>query len=276
MSFASTLATPGSALARSATLLRGSTLGAMSRTVGIVLGAGALAAVYQLTHEETRAALNEWRRRSQYRTARHEALLILLISSTLSLPLQERLLGSRDRADAECAAPHQALRQYPADTPNSQKTLWHAVNEANLAFRQPLYHEYLGKPAPKQKLRDAAVQNGLAILSAFAGAVGTKQVIVTSANGYVRSISFQPRPFDFCWTARFGMAPLEQLTGHDVGIDAMLFMAAKTTCAAAHYQWEHMPDATATLMFDHLGNLPTATLLVRETSSREHRAALAL
>jgi hypothetical protein len=97
MSFASTLATPGAALTRAIPgVLRGSTLAVMSRTVGIVVGAGMLAAVYQVTQEETKVTLSSWRERRRYRVARHEALLIVLLGSLLSYPLQERLLASND------------------------------------------------------------------------------------------------------------------------------------------------------------------------------------
>jgi hypothetical protein len=97
MSFASTLATPGAALTRAIPgVLRGSTLAVMSRTVGIVVGAGMLAAVYQVTQEETKVTLSSWRERRRYRVARHEALLIVLLGSPLSYAHQERLLASND------------------------------------------------------------------------------------------------------------------------------------------------------------------------------------
>jgi hypothetical protein len=96
MSFASTLATPASAVAKAIPVLRGSTLLMMSRTVGTVIGAGLLATVYQLTHEETRAMLNGWRDRRRYRAARHEALLVRVMGRSLSYPLQERFLASSD------------------------------------------------------------------------------------------------------------------------------------------------------------------------------------
>jgi hypothetical protein len=83
-------------LARAGTVLRGASLGAMSRSVGIVVSAGVLAAIYQLTHEETRAWLRTWRSRAHYRRARHEALLIQVLGSELPIPLQERFLASRD------------------------------------------------------------------------------------------------------------------------------------------------------------------------------------
>ena len=86
MSFASTLATPGAALTRAIPgVLRGSTLAVMSRTVGIVVGAGMLAAVYQVTQEETKVTLSSWRERRRYRVARHEALLIVLLVSAVAL-----------------------------------------------------------------------------------------------------------------------------------------------------------------------------------------------
>ena len=94
MSFAQGLAAP--AMGVGAKLLRGDSLRSMARAVGVVLSAGALAAVYQAAHDEVRATLNNWRARAQYRRQRHEALLIYLLGTRLSPPLQERFLRSRD------------------------------------------------------------------------------------------------------------------------------------------------------------------------------------
>ncbi len=94
MSLTQSLAAP--ALRVGAKLLRGDSLRSMARAVGVVLSAGALAAVYQAAHDEVRITLNNWRARAQYRQQRHEALLIYLLGSRLSPPLQERLLRSRD------------------------------------------------------------------------------------------------------------------------------------------------------------------------------------
>jgi hypothetical protein len=97
MSFANSLALPAAALARGAqNVLRGSTIREMGRTVGVVLSAGALAAVYQVTHDEMRLTLNRWRARSQFRQQRHEALLTTLLGSSLSVPAQNRLITSGD------------------------------------------------------------------------------------------------------------------------------------------------------------------------------------
>ena len=94
MSFAQGLAAP--AMGVGAKLLRGDSLRSMARAVGVVLSAGALAAVYQAAHDEVRATLNNWRARAQYRQQRHEALLIYLLGTRLSPPLQERFLRSQD------------------------------------------------------------------------------------------------------------------------------------------------------------------------------------
>jgi hypothetical protein len=97
MSFATSLVPPAAALARGAqNVLCGSTIREMGRMVGVVLSAGALAAVYQVTHDEMRLTLNRWRARSQFRQQRHEALLTALLGSSLSVPAQNRLISSGD------------------------------------------------------------------------------------------------------------------------------------------------------------------------------------
>ena len=97
MSFANSLAPPAAALARGAqNVLRGSTLREMGRVVGVVISAGILAAAYQITHDEVRIVLARWRAKAQYRQQRHEALLISLVNSGLSLPVQNKLINSRD------------------------------------------------------------------------------------------------------------------------------------------------------------------------------------
>jgi hypothetical protein len=94
MSVAQGLAAP--AMGAGTKLKRGVNLPSMARAVGVVVSAGALAAVYQIAHDEVRATLDNWRARSRYRQQRHEALLIYLLGSRLSPPMQERFLRSRD------------------------------------------------------------------------------------------------------------------------------------------------------------------------------------
>ena len=78
------------------TMLRGATLGAMAQSVGIIIAAAILAAVYHLVQEETRTAIHNLRARSRYRRARHEGLLLGTLGSQLPVVIQDRLLYSRD------------------------------------------------------------------------------------------------------------------------------------------------------------------------------------
>ena len=101
MSFANSLAPPAAALARGAqNVLRGSTIREMGRMVGVVISAGALAAAYQVTHDEVRLALGRWRARAQYRQQRHEALLVALLASSLSVPVQNKIIAAHDAFNA--------------------------------------------------------------------------------------------------------------------------------------------------------------------------------
>ena len=77
-------------------MLRGATLGAMAQSVGIIIAAAILAAVYHLVQEETRTAIHNLRARSRYRRARHEGLLLGTLGSQLPVVIQDRLLYSRD------------------------------------------------------------------------------------------------------------------------------------------------------------------------------------
>jgi hypothetical protein len=97
MSYAQTLAGP--AIQAGSKLLRGETIRSMARPVGVVLSAGALAAVYQVAHDEVRASLGSWRQRSQYRSQRHEVVLITVLGGQAGQPspiIQQRYLHARD------------------------------------------------------------------------------------------------------------------------------------------------------------------------------------
>ena len=84
---------------------------------------------------------------------------------------------------------------------------WHAHNHALLSLRLPLYHERLHKTRPKPQAYDAAIQTGLAILGAFAGAMNTRQAIVRIDSGQLAAISFQPRPFAANWNREHALSP---------------------------------------------------------------------
>jgi hypothetical protein len=93
MSFSQTV---GPAAKLGGTLLRATSLGAMARAVGIIVGAGLLAAIYHTANEETRAVLHSIRLRRRYSQARHEAILIAMLGSSLDLTLRDNLLRSRN------------------------------------------------------------------------------------------------------------------------------------------------------------------------------------
>ena len=96
MSFSTATAMPYGARISGQTMLRGATLGAMAQSVGIIIAAAILAAVYHLVQEETRTAIHNLRARSRYRRARHEGLLLGTLGSQLPVVIQDRLLYSRD------------------------------------------------------------------------------------------------------------------------------------------------------------------------------------
>lgn len=94
MSFANSIARPVIAAGRP--LLQGASLTAMGRTLGILVGAGVLGAVYQLTSDETKASINSMRIYGQFKRQRHEAILVATLGSALSPDLQNQLLRSRN------------------------------------------------------------------------------------------------------------------------------------------------------------------------------------
>jgi hypothetical protein len=77
-------------------LLHGRTLPSMARAVGVVLGAGILAASYQLAYEEGRTIIHNVRVASAHRRQRNEAILLALLSTTVPVEMQDRLRRSRD------------------------------------------------------------------------------------------------------------------------------------------------------------------------------------
>jgi len=180
----------------------------------------------------------------------------------LAARMAERLLADRRFSDL------------PAMT-RPMNTVWTVLNNTLLVLRLPIYHLYLGKPAPKRAVREAAIQSALAMLATFADCVGTKQSIITSHGGHAHAISFQPRPFGINWTARHAIASADdaQLShGPNVGIDDMLFLAVKVTCAIAGYQAGHMAPSTTTFLFGAAH--PAVVVIVREMCGHQHRAQL--
>jgi hypothetical protein len=97
MSLTSSLAAPASLGIRSArSLLRGGSLQSMARAVGVVLGAGLLAASYQIAHEEGQAIVHGLRLGARHRRARNDAVMLALFETALPLELLEHLRRARD------------------------------------------------------------------------------------------------------------------------------------------------------------------------------------
>jgi hypothetical protein len=96
----------------------------------------------------------------------------------------------------------------PAKT-RPQNALYQALNQALLSLRMPLHHVRLGKPRPKPAAYDQAIQQGLAILAAFAAATGTQRAIVPLHGGAAGKTSLQPRPWDVNWTPKHALSPPE-------------------------------------------------------------------
>jgi hypothetical protein len=100
-----------------------------------------------------------------------------------------------------------AFQDLAAATGRPHEVLWNAYTQTLLGMRLPLYYRRLRKPEPKPKVYEAAIQSGLAIVTAFALATGVKQAIVRLAAGRIDALSFQPRPFAANWTATHALAP---------------------------------------------------------------------
>lgn len=90
MSFAQSLAGPAM------NVLRMPNLQTAAKTVGVVVAGGLMATVYNLTHDETKTAIHNWRARRRFKSARHEVLLSQLMGSALHPALQEHLLNAHD------------------------------------------------------------------------------------------------------------------------------------------------------------------------------------
>jgi hypothetical protein len=156
--------------------------------------------------------------------------------------------------------------------------LWSAMNGCLLDLRLPLYHKRLQKKPPKPAATNLAVQRSLTMLAAFAAACHMGQgyqAVVSSENGWVTSISFQPRPYGMNWTAKHAIDPPEAVlragprSDLEVSIEDVLHLAAKVVHAVAGYQAGALPDLTATYRFGRmrlmsLDEVPSVNLIVRE------------
>lgn len=89
----------------------------MARTVGVVVCAGLLAAVYQTVNDEARLALGGLRQRRQIRSERNQAMIEALVGSNLDARYQYDILNARN-------AYRQALRLLcDPDVMQSEKTI---------------------------------------------------------------------------------------------------------------------------------------------------------
>lgn len=189
-----------------------------------------------------------------------------------------------------CTAPYldQPQTTRPADT------IWEAHNRANLALRQPLYHRRLGKNRPKPKAYDAAIQQGLAVLAAFASAAGTRQIIVRLSGNEREAISMQPRPFGVNWVRRHGITPASLHDNHldplptphpgfgsagmaaELSTRGVLHLAGKTALALQLSLPDEDPDGTATFVFDNRFMLPQAYVVFRPLTPNRPARTVAL
>lgn len=68
----------------------------MGRTIGIVIAAGLLSAVYQVAQDESRDLLARLRLARRFRDHRNEIILVSIAGSDLEYGLQQLLLRARD------------------------------------------------------------------------------------------------------------------------------------------------------------------------------------
>jgi hypothetical protein len=97
MSLASSLASPTNlGILSTRGLLRGGSLQSMARAVGVVLGAGLLAASYQIAYKEGQAIVHSLRVGARHRRARNDAVMLALIGTALPLDRLGDLRRARD------------------------------------------------------------------------------------------------------------------------------------------------------------------------------------
>jgi hypothetical protein len=77
-------------------LVHNGSLRSMARAVGVVCGAGALAAAYQIAHNEGQAFVHALRAGAQHRRARNDAVMLALIAAGLPIERLARLRRARD------------------------------------------------------------------------------------------------------------------------------------------------------------------------------------
>jgi hypothetical protein len=84
-------------------LIRGRSLPAMAKAVGVVAGAGMLAASYQILYEEGRGLVGSIRSNATQRHNRNDAVSLVLLTTELPLPAQDKIRRSRDAFRAAMA-----------------------------------------------------------------------------------------------------------------------------------------------------------------------------
>jgi len=150
----------------------------------------------------------------------------------------------------------------PADT------ILEASKQTNMALRLPLYYTRLGKPRPKPKIFEEAIQYGLGLLTAFASAADTNQIIVRLKDGERDAISMQPRLFGANWVRKHGISPAnlwnnntDPMPAPDPALPAeeqaselstrgMLHMAGKVALAIQRMDPLTPADGTVTFVFN--------------------------
>jgi hypothetical protein len=84
-------------------LIRGRSLPAMAKAVGVVAGAGMLAASYQIIYEEGRELVGSIRSTASQRRTRNDAVSLVLLSTDLPIAAQDKIRRSRDAFRAAMA-----------------------------------------------------------------------------------------------------------------------------------------------------------------------------
>jgi hypothetical protein len=172
------------------------------------------------------------------------------------------------------ASPRFALQ--PSVTNRPFFPLWTALNGCLLDLRMPLYNRRLGKRPAKPIAVDLAIQRGLTVMAAFVEALGLSdgQAIMSSTDGWIKSISFQPRPFGLNWTAQHAIDPPEAVLAaqsrndYVVDVEDLLHLAAKLVYAICGYNAGVIPDLTATMGFSRADDRVGITVVAREMDSQ--------
>ena len=84
-------------------LIRGRSLPAMAKAVGVVAGAGMLAASYQIIYEEGRELVGSIRSNATQRRNRNDAVSLVLLTTELPIAAQDKIRRSRDAFRAAMA-----------------------------------------------------------------------------------------------------------------------------------------------------------------------------